>query len=142
MNKTTKDLKLPTTITGSLPRPEWYTENLQARVRFVTRSPMHAIASSTGRGQHLHSGPGASRARLVTDGDAASISDVGGISWLLYPAAVSTASKAATTRARRIRRREGHIIFEAMEWRVMPRCTGRSGAGGFSTRSSGASRRS
>ena len=28
MFKATKDLMLPTTITGSLPRPTWYTENL------------------------------------------------------------------------------------------------------------------
>ena len=31
MVRATKDLTLPTTITGSLPRPEWYTENLGAR---------------------------------------------------------------------------------------------------------------
>jgi hypothetical protein len=31
MIKATKDLTLPTTITGSLPRPGWYTENLGAR---------------------------------------------------------------------------------------------------------------
>ncbi len=28
MLRATKDLMLPTTITGSLPRPSWYTENL------------------------------------------------------------------------------------------------------------------
>jgi hypothetical protein len=31
MLKATRDLKLPTTITGSLPRPAWYTENLGSR---------------------------------------------------------------------------------------------------------------
>jgi hypothetical protein len=31
MIKATKDLMLPATITGSLPRPTWYTENLAAR---------------------------------------------------------------------------------------------------------------
>ncbi len=46
MNKTTKDLKLPTTITGSLPRPEWYTENLGARP-FRDALRTRAIASST-----------------------------------------------------------------------------------------------
>jgi hypothetical protein len=31
MYRGTKDIKLPTTITGSLPRPSWYTENLGTR---------------------------------------------------------------------------------------------------------------
>ena len=31
MLRATKDIKLPTTITGSLPRPSWYTENLGMR---------------------------------------------------------------------------------------------------------------
>ena len=31
MLKATKDLTLPTTITGSLPRPAWYTESLVSR---------------------------------------------------------------------------------------------------------------
>ena len=31
MYRATKDITLPTTITGSLPRPTWYTENLGSR---------------------------------------------------------------------------------------------------------------
>ena len=31
MLRATKDIILPTTITGSLPRPSWYTQNLGAR---------------------------------------------------------------------------------------------------------------
>jgi len=31
MYRATKDIMLPTTITGSLPRPSWYTENLGMR---------------------------------------------------------------------------------------------------------------
>ena len=31
MYRATKDIILPTTITGSLPRPSWYTENLGTR---------------------------------------------------------------------------------------------------------------
>src|SRR5208282_608718 len=31
MLRATKDIKLPTTITGSLPRPGWFTESLGAR---------------------------------------------------------------------------------------------------------------
>ena len=32
MYRATKDIMLPTTITGSLPRPSWYTENLGTRM--------------------------------------------------------------------------------------------------------------
>ena len=32
MYRATKDIMLPTTITGSLPRPSWYTENLGSRM--------------------------------------------------------------------------------------------------------------
>ena len=42
----TKDIKLPTTITGSLPRPLWYTENLGAR------SFMEAMINSRFREQY------------------------------------------------------------------------------------------
>jgi len=31
MYRATKNIKLPTTITGSRPRPSWYTENLGTR---------------------------------------------------------------------------------------------------------------
>ena len=31
MLRATKDIMLPTTITGSLPRPSWYTQNLGSR---------------------------------------------------------------------------------------------------------------
>src|SRR6476659_5777113 len=73
MNKTTKDLTLPTTITGSLPRPEWYTENLDAR-------PFRDAVGTYIRDQE--------RAGLdiVTDWDARFDHDVGGMSWLQYPA--------------------------------------------------------
>jgi hypothetical protein len=34
MLRVTKDIMLPTTITGSLPRPSWFTENLGSRSCF------------------------------------------------------------------------------------------------------------
>src|SRR3954462_9097034 len=47
MLRATKDIKLPTTITGSLPRPSWFTENLGPR------SFMEAMVSSPYREQYL-----------------------------------------------------------------------------------------
>ena len=41
----TKDLVLPTTITGSYPKPNWYTQNLQTRAFKV------AITGSSARGR-------------------------------------------------------------------------------------------
>ena len=45
MYRATKDIMLPTTITGSLPRPSWYTENLGTRI-FSTRWSAAVSASN------------------------------------------------------------------------------------------------
>src|SRR6516225_1288736 len=86
MNKATKDLKLPTTITGSLPRPEWYTENLGWR-------PFRdALADARYREQYTDAVSTYIRDQeragldIVTDGDARFDGDVGGMSWFQYPA--------------------------------------------------------
>ena len=34
MYRATRDIMLPTTITGSLPRPSWYTENARKELGF------------------------------------------------------------------------------------------------------------
>ena len=124
MNKTTRDLTLPTTITGSLPRPTWYTENLGAR-RF-----RDAFADARFREQYTDAVGTYIRDQeragldIVTDGDARFDNDVGGMSWLQYPARRFKGSPAViTTSPKGLRRRcEGDIIFEVMESRVMPRC--------------------
>ena len=41
MYTATRDLVLPTTITGSLPRPHWHTENLHGRPFRVAMADMH-----------------------------------------------------------------------------------------------------
>ena len=81
----TKDVKLPTTITGSLPRPSWFTENLGPR------SFMEAMVSSTYREQYLDAVSVYIKEQelagldIVTDGDAHFDQDVGGQSWTNYP---------------------------------------------------------
>jgi 5-methyltetrahydropteroyltriglutamate--homocysteine methyltransferase len=85
MLRATKDIKLPTTITGSLPRPSWYTESLGARTF------LDAMVDNRFREQYvdavslyLHEQDLAGL-DIVTDGDAHFDSDVGGQSWTAYP---------------------------------------------------------
>ena len=86
MNKTARDLTLPATITGSLPRPTWYTENLG------TRPFRDAIADARFREQYTDAVGTNLRDQeragldIVTDGDARFDTDVGGMSWFQYPA--------------------------------------------------------
>src|SRR5450759_5923600 len=70
MFRATKDIMLPTTITGSLPRPSWYTENLGPR------SFLDAMVNNQFREQYvdtvsvyLHEQEMAGL-DIVTDGDA------------------------------------------------------------------------
>src|SRR6202142_3852726 len=70
MLRGTKDLMLPTTITGSLPRPSWYTQNLGSR------SFLDAMVNNQFReqyvdtvGLYLHEQEMAGL-DIVTDGDA------------------------------------------------------------------------
>ena len=85
MLRATKDKMLPTTITGSLPRPSWYTQNLGMR------SFLDAMVNNQFREQYvdavsvyLHEQEIAGL-DIVTDGDAHFDSDVGGQSWTNYP---------------------------------------------------------
>lgn len=128
MFKATENLTLPTTITGSLPRPAWYTADLGS-------TPFRdALADARYREQYTDA-VGANirdqeRAGLdiVTDGDARFDNDVGGMSWFQYPARrFKGLAGADYYRARKGYggTAKGDIIFEVMESRVMPRCVGR-----------------
>ena len=85
MYRGTKDIKLPTTITGSLPRPSWYTENLG------TRHFLEAMVSRRFREQYEDALTCYLRDQelagldIVTDGDCRFDDDVGGQSWTAYP---------------------------------------------------------
>ncbi len=124
MIKATKDLTLPTTITGSLPRPAWYTENLGAR-------PFRdAFADTRFREQYTDAVGTFIRDQeragldIVTDGDARFDTDVGGMSWFQYPARRFKGLAGGDyykTRKGYGGATKGDIIFEVMESRVMPR---------------------
>jgi 5-methyltetrahydropteroyltriglutamate--homocysteine methyltransferase len=128
MLNATKELTLPTTITGSLPRPAWYTENLG------TRPFRDAIADARFREQYTDAVSTFVRDQeragldIVTDGDARLDTDVGGMSWFQYPARRFKGLSGGDYQ--RVRKGyggtgKGDILFEVMESRVMPRCVGR-----------------
>jgi 5-methyltetrahydropteroyltriglutamate--homocysteine methyltransferase len=124
----TKGLALPTTITGSLPRPVWYTENLG------TRPFRDAIADARFREQYTDAVATFLRDQeragldIVTDGDARFDTDVGGMSWFQYPARRFKGLAGGDyhrTRKGYSGTAKGDIIFEVMESRVMPRSVGK-----------------
>jgi 5-methyltetrahydropteroyltriglutamate--homocysteine methyltransferase len=85
MLKATAGKVMPTTITGSLPRPSWYTENLGIK------SFLDAMVISRFREQYVDALSCYLREQevagldIVTDGDCRFDQDVGGQSWTSYP---------------------------------------------------------
>ena len=81
----TSDMVLPTTITGSYPRPLWFDRSLEGR-SFKT-----ALGDSLFREQYLDAVAGiiaeqdAAGLDIVTDGDSRFDLTVGGKSWFFYP---------------------------------------------------------
>src|SRR5947199_6599842 len=125
---------LPTTITGSLPRPSWYTENLGLK------SFLDAMVISRFREQYVDALSVYLREQevagldIVTDGDCRFDQDVGGQSWTSYPphhmAGFDTQHpKLATVGAGGIAFPRGHILHDYLEARVMPKIVGPIGRG-------------
>jgi 5-methyltetrahydropteroyltriglutamate--homocysteine methyltransferase len=134
MLKATAGLVLPTTITGSLPRPSWYTENLGLK------SFLDAMVISRFREQYVDALSVYLREQevagldVVTDGDCRFDQDVGGQSWTSYPphhmsGFEATHPKLAKVGAGGIAFPRGHILHDYLEARVMPRIVGPVGPG-------------
>ena len=134
MFKASLDKILPTTITGSLPRPSWYTENLG------TRSFLDAMVTSRFREQYVDTLSVYLREQevagldIVTDGDCRFDQDVGGQSWTSYPphhmdGFETTHPKLAKVGAGGIAFPRGHILHDYLEARVMPKLVGPVGRG-------------
>ncbi len=128
MLRGTKDLMLPTTITGSLPRPSWYTQNLGMR------SFLDAMVNNQFREQYvdtvgiyLHEQEMAGL-DIVTDGDAHFDSDVGGQSWTNYPprhmGGFDKNPQATPAGKGGLMFPPGHILHDYLESRVMPGISG------------------
>src|SRR5678815_5433646 len=125
---------LPTTITGSLPRPSWYTENLG------TRSFLDAMVTSRFREQYVDALSVYLREQevagldIVTDGDCRFDQDIGGQSWTSYPPHHMTGfdnahPKLAKVGAGGLAFPRGHILHDYLEARVMPKLVGPVGRG-------------
>ena len=124
----TKDKMLPTTITGSLPRPSWYTQNLGSR------SFLDAMVNNQFReqyvdtvGLYLHEQEMAGL-DIVTDGDAHFDSDVGGQSWTNYPprhmGGFDRNPQPTPAGKGGLLFPPGHILHDYLEARVMPGIAG------------------
>ncbi len=134
MYRATKDIILPTTITGSLPRPSWYTENLgnrhflEAMVTRRFREQYEDALTCYLRDQEL------AGLDILSDGDCRFDDDVGGQSWTAYPPNHMTGltrDNPVPTPAGRggIWFPRGHILHDYLESRVMPVITGPIGRG-------------
>jgi len=128
MLRATKDITLPTTITGSLPRPSWYTQNLGVR------SFLDAMVNNQFREQYvdtvgiyLHEQEMAGL-DIVTDGDAHFDSDVGGQSWTNYPprhmGGFDKNPQPTPAGKGGLMFPPGHILHDYLESRVMPGIVG------------------
>jgi 5-methyltetrahydropteroyltriglutamate--homocysteine methyltransferase len=134
MYRATKDIMLPTTITGSLPRPSWYTENLG------TRMFLDAMVSRRYREQYIDTLSCYLRDQeiagldIVTDGDCRFDDDVGGQSWTSYPPHHMAGYERGDPRPTPAGRGglwfpRGHILHDYLESRVMPVIIGPVGRG-------------
>lgn len=124
----TADKILPTTITGSLPRPSWYTENLGAR------SFLAAMVETRFREQYEDTlavylnQQDVAGLDIFSDGDVRFTADIGGQSWTSYPAfhmgGFDGIPKAAPVGGGGIAFPRGHILHDYIEARVMPSIVG------------------
>jgi len=132
MYTATKDLVLPTTITGSLPRPAWYTENLSGRPFRVAMAEKNYREQYTDAVSCLIRDQERAGLDIVTDGDNRFDTDVGGRSWVGY-----VVQRLAGFSGYETSRRHagwggsfpGEIMYEVLEARVLPRVTAKVGPG-------------
>ena len=115
----TKDIMLPTAITGSYPRPLWFTESLRGR------SFKAALGDSLFREQYFDAvaciinAQEAAGLDVVTDGDSRFDLAVGGKSWFFYPierlGGIGGHRDTSPGWMSRHALRPGHILWEVME---------------------------
>ena len=118
MLNATRDLVLPTTITGSYPRPHWFTEELRGR------GFKDALGDSRFREQYFDAVACLVREQemagldFVTDGDSRFDLTVGGKSWFYYVIerlGGITGAQDRPTGGGWKSLRPGHILYEVME---------------------------
>lgn len=119
MLKVTQNMVLPTTITGSYPKPNWYTQGLHGRPFKV------ALGDSLFREQYLDTvatiinEQAMAGLDIVTDGDARFDLAVGGKSWFFYVlerlGGLSGRRDLSPGWSGDFRIRPGHILWEVQE---------------------------
>jgi len=134
MYKATDGRIMPTTVTGSLPRPAWYTENLGRR------SFIEAMVNSQFREQYTDAVSAYLRDQetagldIVTDGDARFDNEVGGYSWFSYAMArmggfdYADSWRPAPANIG-LSYKRGHILHDGLEARINPTIVGPVGRG-------------
>lgn len=134
MYAASKDIIMPTSIIGSLPRPSWFTEQLGARpflqamvnARYreqYTDAVSVYLAAQTNAGLDI-----------CTDGDAHYDDEVGGASWQTYApfhmAGFDTPNpEQSVYKVGAVAFPRGHILHDFLEARCMPRINGPVGPG-------------
>src|SRR5947208_1584803 len=134
MYRATEDVLLPTTVTGSVPRPSMYTN------RLGPRSFLEAMVGRPYREQYVDALTVYLRDQelagldICTDGDCRFDDDVGGQSWTSYPPNHMSGFDRANPRPTPAGRGgitfpRGHILHDYLEARVMPGIVGPVGRG-------------
>ena len=123
-----KDRPLLTTITGSLPRPQWFVENLRGRPFSLAMTEVGFREQYSDAIAAYFSDQTRAGLDLFSDGDARCDCDVGGRSWFGYPAERRIGLEGHHVgRGRTASSRDktaGDIIFEVLETRVLPNVVG------------------
>ena len=133
MLKASADFILPTSITGSLPRPSWYDAVLGSH------SFLEAMMHARYREQYedavaVHlTAQEIAGLDICTDGDAHFDDEVAGMSWQSYPprhmAGFAAEGEMTAYHVAQAAHPRGHILHDFLEARVLPRITGPVGRG-------------
>jgi 5-methyltetrahydropteroyltriglutamate--homocysteine methyltransferase len=125
----TKDRALVTTVTGSLPRPRWYTQNLSGRTFSAAMTALDFHEQYTDALAVFVADQERAGLDILVDGDARFDNDVAGRSWFGYVAdrlngvglAVARPQPLASNRDKA----PGDILYEVIETRLSPPVQGK-----------------
>jgi 5-methyltetrahydropteroyltriglutamate--homocysteine methyltransferase len=129
MFNATKARILPTTITGSIPRPAWYTENLAGRSFSAAMGTLSYREQYTDTLAAFINDQEAAGLDILVDGDARFDNDVAGRSWFAYATERLNGVGPPQARSQPVSsnrdKQPGDILFEVMETRLPPTVIGR-----------------
>jgi len=124
MFRATANLILPTTVTGSLPRPAWFTEALHGRIFSVAMSDLVFREQYSDAVAVTISDQERAGLDILVDGDSRFDPDVAGRSWFAYVTerlqGVSPPELRAQALVSNRDKQPGDILFEVAETRLSP----------------------